>query len=78
MPYLSSSLVRYLGSSANVVTPLVAVWPSSKKADLTLWALRMPGARAIRAARLARVARRSLPNRAADPALVMALARLTR
>lgn len=78
MPFLASSLKRYLGDAATVVTPLVAVWPSSKKGDLTLWALRMPGARAIRADRLSRVARRNLPKRPADPAIVAALARLVR
>jgi hypothetical protein len=78
MGFLRSTLQDYLGDRATVITPLLAVWPSSRKGDVTLWALRIPGARAIRGTRLARRVKRALPNKPADPQIVMALARLAR
>lgn len=40
------------GVKATVIEPVVAVWPSSTKNTLTVWALRFPGARTIHADRL--------------------------
>lgn len=48
-----SGLLASSGVNANIVTPVVAVWPSSDKAKLSLWALKFPGARVIRADQLA-------------------------
>lgn len=40
------------GVKATVVQPVVAVWPSSSKKPLSVWALRFPGARIIHADRM--------------------------
>ncbi|MFS0885153.1 nuclease-related domain-containing protein [Aeromicrobium sp. 179-A 4D2 NHS] len=72
------------GVKATVVHPVVAVWPSSNKKTLNVWALRFPGARVIHADGLGRAVGRVLNSRPwkkwandnADDDVVNALAKL--
>ena len=70
---------RYLkgrGVRARLVTPVVAVWPSSTNGRLSVALLGMEGCRVIKGHRLARAVRRSVGSRPADPDIVDALRRL--
>ena len=72
-------LTRYLkgrGVRARLVTPVVAVWPSSDRGQLSVALLGMDGCRVVRGARLAPAVRRSVGLRPADPDIVDALRRL--
>lgn len=64
------------GVDAVVETPLLFVWPSSKRDKLTTWALTVPGARVVAGAKVAQVAERLFTGRAgkrADEAVVAQL-----
>jgi hypothetical protein len=72
-------LERYLrgrGVRARVVTPVVAVWPSSGRGQLSVALLGMSGCRVVRGDRLAWAVRGAVRLRPADPAIVDALRRL--
>ena len=72
-------LTRYLrgrGVRARLVTPVVAVWPSSDRGRLSVALLGMDGCRVVRGERLARAVRRAVRLRPADPEIVEALRRL--
>lgn len=74
-----NGLTGYLkgrGARARLVTPVVAVWPSSDRGRLSVALLGMDGCRVIRGERLARAVRRSVGLRPADPEIVDALRRL--
>jgi len=60
--------------TADFVTPLVVVWPTSGRVSLRF--ARFPGARLITGAQLARAVRQSVGNDPADADLVSALTRL--
>ncbi len=70
------SIGRFLanrGVDAEMLEPLVAVWPSSRTGRVSVSWLKMDRCRAVDAAALPRLVRRALPRRPADPALVAAL-----
>ncbi len=72
-------LTRYLkrrGVPARLVTPVVAVWPSSDRGRLSVALLAMDGCRVIRGERLERAVRRAVGSAPADPEIVDALRRL--
>ena len=72
-------LTRYLkgrGVRARLVTPVMAVWPSSDRGRLSVALLAMGGCRVVRGERLARAVRRAVGLRPADPEIVDALRRL--
>jgi hypothetical protein len=74
-----NALTGYLrgrGLRASLVTPVVAVWPSSTRGRLSVALLGMDGCRPVRGEQLARVVRRAVGLRTADPEVVAALARL--
>jgi hypothetical protein len=73
------SISRYIagrGLRARMPTPLVAVWPSSKKGTLSVRWLRMDGCRPILAGKLLSAVLRALPRKPADHRIVAALATL--
>ena len=72
-------LTRYFrnrGLRARLVTPVVAVWPSSDRGRLSVALLGMGGCRVSRGEQLAREVRRAVGLRPADPEIVDALRRL--
>ena len=68
--------LRGRGVRARLVTPVVAVWPSSDRGRLSVALLGMGGCRVIRGERLASAVRRAVGLRPADPEIVKALCRL--
>ena len=72
-------LTRYLKRrkvAARLVTPLIAVWPSSDRVRLSVALLGMDGCRVVHGERLGRTVRRAVGLRPADPEIVDALRRL--
>ncbi len=72
-------LTRYLkrrGVQTRLVTPVVAVWPSSDRGRLSVSLLRMDGCGVVHGERLERAVRRAVGLRPADPDVVNALRRL--
>lgn len=82
-----SGFLANQGIKANIVRPVVVVWPSSEAKSLHLWALSFPGANCIPASKM--MTRRGVGsallsrpwkkwvNDNADPAIVRALSTLT-
>ncbi|HEY5117254.1 MAG TPA: nuclease-related domain-containing protein [Nakamurella sp.] len=68
--------LRGRGVRASLVTPVVAVWPSSTRGRLSVALLGMEGCHPVRGEQLARVVRRAVGLRTADQEVVAALARL--
>jgi hypothetical protein len=68
--------LRGRGVRARLVTPVVAVWPSSSGGRISVALLGMDGCRPVRGECLTRVVRRSVGLRPADPGVVAALTRL--
>jgi hypothetical protein len=68
--------LRGRGVRAGLVTPIVAVWPSTAGMRISVSLLGMDGCRPVLGARLATVVRRSVGLRPADPGVVAALTRL--
>lgn len=71
-----SRFLKGRGIAFTMVTPLIAVWSSSKRSPVGLFWLRIPGASAFRAEKLLRRVKRSVGSRPADPAIVAALSEL--
>jgi len=68
--------LRGRGVRARLMTPVVAVWPSSDRGRLSVALLSMAGCRVIRGEHLGRAVRRAVGLRPADPDIVDALRRL--
>lgn len=64
------------GAQHQMLTPLVAIWPSSSKGSVSTQLLRMDRCRPVSAARIASLSRKLAGKAAADPAIVAALSDL--
>lgn len=74
-----NAIVRFLTQrrvEADVATPVTAVWPSSKRGRLSLWAARVPGSKLVAARTLPRTIRRQVGKGLANQQIVAALADL--
>ena len=79
MPMAVEAITRFLARhqvSAEIVTPLLVVWPSSERSRTDLWAMASPGARVVSGARFAAKAHRLVGTRPANPYLASTLSSL--
>lgn len=72
-----NGIAAYLKNQRAVVaTPVVVIWPSSRRGTLRTWALSIPGARPMIGPRFERWVAARARSRPADPAVVHALHQL--